>query len=275
MNKLAKAPFYNFALVVAHLYQQRFVFRPDYLTLLEEVVETLPFLHDIRQARADGDAANGPLNDKQIQAAYTAIAEFARGIAESPDDQFFNTKMSYLVPELDLLGSFGDTLDKYDRETAASVFSKGMELASDKKYAESINTFEIAGRLAPDYSKGAAEEIAKVSDTWRHESNITVFKLIKGKDFDRAIEMLRYPPDQRLARQNDQGLIESIERQKQISLMEEAEALTVLGDANGAKLKYKLLLREDLSEHLRKHVSTKLAKLLKSDGQPVAEDKQD
>jgi hypothetical protein len=279
MDKLAKAPFYNFALIVAHLYKQRFIFQSGYLALLEEVIRALPFLEDLRRLKVvtdtDGEPVKTALGDAEIRLMFNAIAKFAHEIIESPADEFYHSKLSYLVLESDLLDSFGDISDKVDRERASEVFEEGRALFDQKLYAESINVLETASSLAPDYSKGAAEEIEKVFDAWRYELNKTIFKLAGEKKFDEAIEILQNLPDQRLARQNDKSLIENLQKRKQLWMLQQADELAEKRCFDEAKLKYKLLLREELSDHLKRHVSTKLAELLKADGQPLSEDKQD
>ena len=266
-KRMVKAPFYNFALIIAHLYQQRFVFQPDYLALLSEVIESLPFLTHLKK-QGSGDASKGDpsevvLSDADIKETYLSIAKFAHDIFEAPEDKFFHENLAYLIPELDLLDSFGDVLDKFDREAAHKVFKKGMTLKGEERYAESIYTLEMAGRLAPDYLKGSSEQIEQIFDLWRRKENQDILELTEAEDYEEALRKLQYLPDERLERQNDQGLIESIQIQKQISMLHEADELVARKQYEEAKLKYKALLREDLSDHLRKNVSTKLAALLK------------
>jgi len=243
------------------------VFQPEYLALLTEVIDSLPFLKHLRKKElnenSNGHSNRHSLSDSDIREAYLCIAKFAHDMAETPDDEFFHTKLAYVIPELDLLDSFGDVHDQFDREAAHKVFRRGFELAEQRRYAESINSFEMASRLAPDYLKGSTEQIERMSDIWRRQHNEDVLQLTEAEAFEEAIERLQYLPDQRLARPNDKVLLDSIKKHKQISLLKEADELVAQGKYEEAKLKYKSLLREDLGEHLRKHVSSKLAGLLK------------
>src|SRR6185312_2954923 len=278
MNKYARAPFYNFALVVDRLYKQRFIFDTDYLALLEQVKDGLPFLSSSNEPRpaeqtTEPHAAKPTLSDSEIRRLYTDVARFAREIKESQEDKFYYSKLSYLVPELDLLESFGYATDNVDREIASERFKQATALFDQGKYKESIYAFDQASMWAPDYLKGATEEIDKVSSTWRHQEDRAILDLTQKREFDEAIRRLENLPDPRLIRDFDKSLIESLYTQKQLSLLQEAEQLVSERKFGEAKLKFKQLLREDLGDHLRKYVSSSLAELLDEDDRGVSENK--
>ena len=279
MNSLTKAPFYNFALIIAHLYRQRFIFHPDYLRILEETVDALPFLERFRKVNAKGNGATETSErlrtDDEIRTLCEAIAQYSHGIVELNAPDFYRSALTLVLPEIDLPGSFGEIPDKVDRDSAADVFSDGSELFEQKLFAESIRSFELASTLASDYLSRASSEIDKVSNAWRLEENQIILKLVADKEFDEALTRLQSLPDKRLERESDQALAEVFRKQKQGWLLREADKQAAAGQRHEAKLKYKQLLREDLNDQLRKHISTKLAHLLESDEPDVRKDRQD
>jgi hypothetical protein len=279
MNSLAKAPFYNFALIIAHLYRQRFIFHPDYLRILEESVDSLPFLQRFRKVDANGngatEATEKPRTDEEIRDLCEAIAQYSHGIVEPGGNDFYRSALTFVLPEIDLPGSFGEIPDKVDRESAAEVFSDGSELFDQKLFDESIRSFELASTLSSDFSSRASSEIDKVSNAWRLHENEIILKLVADKEFDEALTRLQSLPDKRLERESDHALAEVFRKQKQGWLLREADKLADQGQMHEAKLKYKQLLREDLNDQLRKHISTKLARLLESDGTDVRKDRPD
>jgi len=154
------------------------------------------------------------------------------------------------------------------------MFSDGRQQFDQNLFPESIRSFELASSLSSDFSSRVSAEIEKVSKVWRFHENQTILKLARNKDFDDALTRLQSLPDDRLERETDQAMAEAIRKQKQVWLLREADKLADDGKLHEAKLKYKELLRDDLSHQLRKHISTKLARLLDSDEPAVSEDRQ-
>lgn len=277
MNSLEKAPFYNFTLIIAHLYRQRFIFHPEYLRILEETVDALPFLERFRKVdtKSATETTEMVRTNDEIRTLCEAIANYSNGIVEPSVYDFYRSALTFVLPEIDLPGSFGEIPDKVDRESAAEVFSGGSELLARKLFNESIRSFELASTLASDYSTRASAEIDKVSTAWRLHENKVILQLTENKEFDKALTRLQSLPDKRLERESDQALAEVLKKQKQGWLLREADELADAGQLHEAKLKYKQLLREHLNDQLRKHISAKLARLLELNEPDVREDRQD
>lgn len=259
-RNLVKAPFYNFAIVIEHLYRHRFIFQPPYLEVLSDVIEWLPCLESLRQ---DPTKDHEPLNDGQIADAYKAIGKYAYEIKQKRPG-FFETKFSYLVPAVDIRGSFGSMADNEDREAAYRAYTQATILASEARYAESINFYLMAGDFARDYAVDSTVQIEHIAEAWRKRQNHEVLSLAEHEEYEKAIDKVQFPPTDRLRHESDKRLIDSIRNQKHARLLSVAEQLVKEQKLNEAKLKYKELLEEQLDDDLKKYVSSSLADLLRN-----------
>lgn len=256
---LMKAPFYNFSVTIQHLYRHRFIFQPAYLDVLNDVIQWMPCLETLRQ---DPTKDRQPLTDEQIASAYKTIAKYAYQIDEKQPG-FFGTKFSYLVPEVDIRGSFGSMPDDEDREAAYRAYTQAMRLASEARYAESINFFLMAGDFARDYAVDSTVQIKHIVDVWRKKHNQEILLLAEREEYEEAIDKVQFPPTDRLKHEADQRLIHSIQNQKHNRLLTVAEQLVREQKPDEAKLKYKQLLEEQLDDDLKKYISSSLASLLR------------
>ncbi len=257
---IVKAPFYNFAIAIEHLYRQRFIFQPAYLEVLNDVIQWLPCLESLRQ---DPTKDPQPLDDGQIVGAYKAIAKYAYGI-ENKLSGFFESKFSFLVTAVDIRGSFGSMTDNEDREAAYRAYAEATRLAGEAHYAESINFFLMAGDFAREYAVESTIQIEHITDAWRKKQNREVLSLAERAEYEKAIDRVQFPPTDRLKHESDKRLIDTIRNQKHAHLLSVAEELVNEQKFDEAKLKYKELLEEQLDDDLKKHVSSSLADLLRN-----------
>jgi hypothetical protein len=262
-----KAPFYNYALISQHLHRQRLAYSPEYLSGLDELVQFLLFAEVNKSPEALRDFkikdSNVSWTEEKIESGYKQVARFGRKWPGHTRGDFCLEKAIFLDPETDLFASFGDVPDDRDRQTAYLLFQKGIDQAERGDYAASIYTLEMATNLDPDFHMEAKEKIQQILEIWRKKGNETITSLIKDKRYDEAVKQIQYLPHERLKRQGDQKLIESLRKQKHYALLQEADESAQRGDVEDARLKYKSLLEEDLDDSLRLYVSSRLMELSK------------
>jgi len=258
-----KAPFYNYVLILEQLHRQSLIFVAGYLAGLDETLQLVTFAaannapEAIRSFRKD--SSKDTWTEAEIEAAYKRVAQYAHDMNSS--ERFFEKRVSFLDPQRDLFGSFGDVVDRRDRAGAQTHFQRAISLAEEEKFAESLEEIKIASWMDPDLSIQAERKTEQVSDLWRRKKNERLRALLEDKEFDGAAETIRYLPDDSLKRRGDQGVIATIQRQKHIHQITEADHFILQGDKTSAESIYFRLLAEDLDEDLRRYASHKLMEI--------------
>ncbi|HEX7315177.1 MAG TPA: hypothetical protein VF297_14720 [Pyrinomonadaceae bacterium] len=270
-----KAPFYNCALVFDHLRRQGTI-RPHLGKLGKIFNLTQP---PGSQAAPEEDPSEDAAIPEywtraQVRGACRQIALFGRDrgdvkpsgqdVEPSDEKDFYYSKARRIVPQLDLMGSFGDLRDGYDRDAADGLEDEAKQAQKGKDFDRSIEMFEMVSDFDPARRPVIDVEIKKTAEHWRQSANETIVKLTRDKKPAEALEqlsLLRANP--LLADKKDEELMAKLLRQKHKAAEREADLLADADRNEEAAVKYKQLLGEEIDPHLRRQVSMKLANLLK------------
>lgn len=294
----AKAPFYNVVLLFAHLQAHRLIFRPQYIGILDEIEQLLDQLANgadpstFRAIRMT--PSEGAWPDERIRSAYVKIARHGYEYPDKPSDDFYSSYYTYLIPDKDVLRSFGDQQVDIDTTGGIREYERGLQAVRERRYFESCQAFERATQFYP-MLVDAKERILRARLDWRNDINRGNDKLVDEHNFDKCEKNIQYLPDSNLIRPNDNELIQSFQREKYNLIIGEADSLVTRADeileeahkfgGQGkddetkaktaeahakfaeAKLKYiDVLSKEDLDAPLRRNVSNKLKELMDRNG---------
>jgi len=272
LHKSSKAPFYNLILLFNHLLKNEMIFDEHYLETLSKLLNKL-----------NPDLKSNSWNANNIKKAYLDFAKFAdNNIVEpkylEPESKFIFNQYKYIIPDFEVLNSFGNLTNEIDYVAAENEYSSGQTARNRGNFQASIDFFKRAKQYNPGLID-ADFKISQVMHEWREKINQDNNKLHEENKFDECNKNLKYLPNIDLKREYDDKLINTYLTDKIDALTKRADTLFDKGrellkdgetewsykNITEAKIIYFYLLNQkDLNPCTRLYVSNKLREIIQN-----------
>lgn len=271
-HKSSKAPYYNLILIFYHLLKNETVYNERYLEILSKVIEKI-----------NPELKSNSWDSNNIKIALSAIAKYAHDNVKDtecfePELTLIFQQYKYIIPDFEVLNSFGDITDDIDYVAAEIEYTSGQKARKKGNFQESIYSFERAkiynpGLVDADY------KISQVMHEWREKINNDNNKLHEENKFDECSKNIKYLPNIGLIREYDDELIKTYLTDKFDNLTKKADTLFDKGrellkrkeieesskNISEAKIIYFYLLNQkDLIPDTRFYISNKLREIFQN-----------
>jgi len=264
-----KAPFYNFVLIINQL---------DIMGLMIE--ERNSVLENVlKHIKPDFE------NDTKEKTTFEKLRVIIRFLESSPvletanrdleNSEFYEKQANYLVPQIDILNSFGDKVSPVHYRVFYEQINKADELAGEGKYAESFDQLEFASKatgLFITYKDNSSKSLEstlkekklKIRNLWRASVNEEIEKKCKSGNFFEAIDVLTinkkaFQPEEE---KQIEELIGEIKTMYYSDQLEQISALILKGEnKHAAAMCENLLIDPEINEFIRNKITKYLIEL--------------